>query len=104
SKGGPPLEAALKIDPAARPKAMDRTYTGGPAKGLVSRAIYELAGDSLRIGSSFEREEVRPRDFAAKGTYVLTYRRVTRQAGQRPRDNPIPSSRDLRGRWTGEKG
>ncbi len=101
SKDGPPQETDLKVDPAARPKTMDRTYTAGPLKGAVGRAIYELDGNTLRICTYFEKEE-RPRDFAAKESFVLTYRRVVEQPGQLPQGKPALSVEELRGKWVGE--
>jgi uncharacterized protein (TIGR03067 family) len=42
-------KGTLKIDPAAKPKAMDIIGTDGPNKGKTFLAIYELKGDTLRI-------------------------------------------------------
>src|SRR5205807_2303356 len=60
-KDGSSLEATLKIDPTAKPKTMDFTYTEGQAKGRVSRSIYELNGDTLKICTTFENDKVRPK-------------------------------------------
>ena len=38
----------LKVDEAAKPKTMDATVTEGLEAGKVTKAIYELNGDSMR--------------------------------------------------------
>ncbi len=63
--------AALRIDPAAKPKTMTRTYR----QGLVSHSIYEVKGDSLRICTNFENDQVPPKGFTAQGSFVLVYKR-----------------------------
>ncbi len=78
SKGMPPLEAGLQIDPGASPKTMTLTQTLGEGKVLVSRSIYEVSGDTLRVCTNFEPGEVPPRGFTAKGSLVLVYRRERR--------------------------
>jgi uncharacterized protein (TIGR03067 family) len=47
------------------PKAMNLTIKFGPNKGRVDRAIYEFDGDRVRICIQSNKDEVRPRNFAA---------------------------------------
>jgi len=72
-------EATLTLDPAAKPKAMDLTYTSGDVKGKTDHAIYELDGDALKVCYTLEPGADRPTEFAGKPdgkTFVLTYKRV----------------------------
>jgi uncharacterized protein (TIGR03067 family) len=71
-------KATWKIDPKARPKRLDLTYTAGDLKGEKSLAIYELKGDTLRVCYSM-KDEPRPTEFAGKPdgkALLLTYKRV----------------------------
>ena len=71
-------EATLRIDPTTRPKSLDATTSSGPMKGEVSRAIYEVKGDTLRICWALS-EKPRPKTFESKkdSWHVLTiYKRV----------------------------
>lgn len=64
-------------DPKA-PKAMDITDTEGPNKGKTFMAIYELAGDSLKICYDLSGQ-TRPTEFATKaGTklFLAAYKRA----------------------------
>ena len=40
---------SFAVDPSARPKTMDVTFTDGPEAGKVIRGIYELDGDTYRL-------------------------------------------------------
>jgi uncharacterized protein (TIGR03067 family) len=42
-------EATIKLDPAAKPKAIDDTITKGLLKGEMALEIYKLDGDPLTI-------------------------------------------------------
>src|SRR5437588_11582015 len=42
-------QGAVKLDPSAKPKALDITGTDGPNKGKTIPAIYEWDGDTLRV-------------------------------------------------------
>ena len=77
SVGGQPDRGTFKMDPLARPKAMDVTGTEGPNKGRTLSAIYELDGDTLRICYNLDGKD-RPKEFkAGEGTklFLVTYRR-----------------------------
>ena len=72
-------EATLKIDPKARPKALDLTYTkGDDFKGKTTLAIYEMNDDTLKVCYAL-LDEKRPVEFAGKfdgKALLLTYMRV----------------------------
>ena len=73
-------DVAITVDPTESPKTIDRQAIGGDGllKDLVSRAIYELAGDTLRICFNAEREEQRPKNFRSDETFVIvTFARKT---------------------------
>jgi uncharacterized protein (TIGR03067 family) len=62
---------------AEAPMAMDIIGTNGPNQGKTLLAIYELAGDTLRICYDLEGKQ-RPREFATRaGTrqFLATYKR-----------------------------
>jgi uncharacterized protein (TIGR03067 family) len=42
-------QGTVKLNPKAKPKALDLTGTEGPNKGKTIRAIYERDGDTLRV-------------------------------------------------------
>jgi uncharacterized protein (TIGR03067 family) len=68
----------LKLDPAAKLKALDIIGTEGPNKGKTILAIYELSGDTLRVCYALTGDK-RPTAFDVKGEAVLflvTYKRV----------------------------
>jgi uncharacterized protein (TIGR03067 family) len=67
----------LKLDPSAKPKALDITGTEGPNKGKTILAIYERTGDTLRICYDLSGKN-RPKEFAsAEGSleFLVTYQR-----------------------------
>jgi uncharacterized protein (TIGR03067 family) len=43
------LEMSFRLDAAKEPKAIDLTITGGKRKGEVSRGVYAIDGDMLKI-------------------------------------------------------
>ena len=72
-------EGMLKLDPTAKPKAVDIMYTSGPVKGETDKAIYEIDGDTLKVCYSLEPDAERPTEFASKPdgkVFVLSYKRV----------------------------
>jgi uncharacterized protein (TIGR03067 family) len=67
----------VKLNPSAKPKAMDITGTDGPNKGKTYLAIYERDGDTLRVCYDLSGKG-RPTEFKTKeGTalYLVTYKR-----------------------------
>jgi uncharacterized protein (TIGR03067 family) len=75
--GKNPDRGTVKLDPAAKPKAMDVTGTEGPNKGKTFPAIYELDGDTLKICYDLSGKG-RPTAFkTAEGTqlFLVTYER-----------------------------
>ena len=70
-------QGTIKLDPAAKPKAIDITGTEGPNKGKTFPAIYELTGDTLRICYDLAGK-TRPTEFkTAKDTkqFLVSYKR-----------------------------
>jgi uncharacterized protein (TIGR03067 family) len=45
-------EATMTTDPSKQPKTIDLAFTQGEAKGQTLLGIYEITGDTLRIGLS----------------------------------------------------
>jgi uncharacterized protein (TIGR03067 family) len=75
--GKKPDRGTAKLDPSAKPKAMDITGTDGPNKGKTFLAIYELKGDTLRVCYDLSGKG-RPKEFkTAEGTqeFLVTYKR-----------------------------
>jgi uncharacterized protein (TIGR03067 family) len=78
--GKQPDRGTCKLDPAAKPKALDITGTEGPNKGRTILAIYERDGDILRVCYDLSGK-VRPKEFSTKeGTklFLVTYKRQGR--------------------------
>jgi len=70
-------QGTCKVDPKAKPKALDITGTEGPNKGKTILAIYELDGDTLRVCYDLSGKS-RPTEFKTKeGTqlFLATYKR-----------------------------
>ncbi len=68
----------VKLNPAARPKALDIQGTDGPNKGRTILAIYERDGDTLRICYDLGGKS-RPTEFRTRpGTklFLVTYKRA----------------------------
>jgi uncharacterized protein (TIGR03067 family) len=69
-------DSAYKLDPAAKPKAIDFVPASGTEKGKTYLGIYELDGDSLKICYRGPGEE-RPTVFATKdGAMLYVLKRV----------------------------
>jgi uncharacterized protein (TIGR03067 family) len=68
-------KGTLKLDPSAKPKAIDIIGTEGPNKGKTILAIYERSGDTLRVCYDLDGKS-RPTEFKTKaGTklFLVTY-------------------------------
>src|SRR5439155_25095046 len=75
--GEQPDKGTFKLDPNAKPAAMDIIGTDGPNKGKTFPAIYELSGDMLKVCYALEGKD-RPTKFETKmGTalFLVTYKR-----------------------------
>jgi uncharacterized protein (TIGR03067 family) len=75
--GKDPDHGTVKLDPSAKPTAMDITGTEGPNKGKTFLAIYELDGATLKICYDLSGKG-RPTEFkTAEGTqlFLVTYQR-----------------------------
>jgi uncharacterized protein (TIGR03067 family) len=71
-------EATLKLDPSAKPKAVDATYTKGELKGTTDEAIYEIDAETLKVCWAVPLDAKRPREFAGKNDgneVLLVYKR-----------------------------
>src|SRR6516164_11561940 len=70
-------KGTIKLNPAAKPKALDITGTEGPNKGKTILAIYERNVDTLRVCYDLSGKN-RPKEFKTKeGTqlFLVTYKR-----------------------------
>jgi uncharacterized protein (TIGR03067 family) len=75
--GSEPDKGTFKLDPSAKPKAIDITGTEGPNKGKTIPAIYELTDDTLTVCYNLGGKD-RPTEFKTKaGTqlFLVTYKR-----------------------------
>ena len=67
----------LKLDETQKPKTMDATDTEGDDVGKVTKAIYELSGDTLRVCYATNGGE-RPKELATSAgssLLLITYKR-----------------------------
>lgn len=74
----------IKLDSAAKPKALDITGTDGPNKGKKIPAIYELDGDTWKICYDLSGK-ARPSEFKTKdGTqhFLVVYKRDKESRGE----------------------
>jgi uncharacterized protein (TIGR03067 family) len=81
SKDGKPLyEGTIKVDPSAKPAAIDFEHTGGALKGKAWKGIYALDGDTLTTcDNAPDLDKGRPAAFEAKagsGQILITFRRA----------------------------
>jgi uncharacterized protein (TIGR03067 family) len=70
-------QGTCKLNPSAKPKALDITGTDGPNKGKTILAIYERNGDTLRVCYDLSGKN-RPTEFKTQaGTqlFLVTYQR-----------------------------
>ncbi len=77
SVGRQPDRGTFKLDPLAKPKAIDVTGVEGPNKGRTLPAIYELDGETLRICYDLDGK-TRPKEFkSVEGSrlFLVTYKR-----------------------------
>ena len=78
--GKNPDQGTVKLDPSAKPKALDIAGSEGPNKGKTIPAIYELDGDTLKICYDLSGKS-RPAQFkTTEGTqlFLVTYKREKR--------------------------
>jgi uncharacterized protein (TIGR03067 family) len=81
SKDGKPLyEGTIKVDPSAKPAAIDFEHTGGTLKGKTWKGIYALDGETLTTcDNAPDPDKGRPAAFEAKagsGQILITFRRA----------------------------
>jgi uncharacterized protein (TIGR03067 family) len=69
--GTQPDRGTCKLNPSAKPKALDITGTEGPNKGKTILAIYERNGDTLRVCYDLSGKN-RPAEFkTTEGTLLF---------------------------------
>lgn len=76
---GETTKGTVKLNPAAKPKALDGTFADGPMKGQTFAGIYALEGDALKICTSPAGKE-RPKEFTSKagsGNLLVALKRDT---------------------------
>jgi uncharacterized protein (TIGR03067 family) len=85
----------IQLDPKASPKQLTATWGEGNNRG-TRRAIYELAGDTLKIAFSLGRDGERPRKFQDEDAEFITLTRDKQakvpdlsKAGKRGKETPI---------------
>jgi uncharacterized protein (TIGR03067 family) len=81
STDGKPLYAGtVRVDPSAKPAAIDFEHTEGALKGKAWKGIYALSGDRLTICDNAPNlDKGRPAAFEAKsgsGYVLVTFRRA----------------------------
>lgn len=73
---GETKQYSIMVDPAKKPKTLDRGVAEGKSKGQTYRYLYELEGNTLRLCYDAEMNDVRPKEFKSKGTLtILTFER-----------------------------
>lgn len=80
SKDGRPLYAGtVRLNPSAKPAAIDLEHTDGAVKGKIWKGIYALDGDTLKICDNAPNvDKSRPAKFEAKsgsGYVLITFKR-----------------------------
>jgi uncharacterized protein (TIGR03067 family) len=71
-------KGTITLDATKLPRTIDATFTEGFPKGMTSRGIYELDGDTLKTCAGKVGGE-RPAGFESKagsGSFLVLYRRV----------------------------
>jgi uncharacterized protein (TIGR03067 family) len=91
SNAGQTVHGKIKIDPAAKPKIMDATYTDGPDKDKSLEGIYSLEGDKLKICASPPGKK-RPAEFSSKGGQLLL---VLQKEKPKPPPAPVFADKNL---------
>jgi uncharacterized protein (TIGR03067 family) len=81
SKDGKPLNAGtVRVDPSAKPAAIDFGHTEGALKGKTWKGIYVLNGDALTTcDNAPDLDKGRPAAFEAKsgsGYVLITFKRA----------------------------
>jgi uncharacterized protein (TIGR03067 family) len=86
----------IQLDPTASPRHYDVTVTGGPAKGVVTRGVYELDGETYRICLPFDAK-TRPAAVRSQpGTIFFAFRREKRDYKEALE---AVARQELSGRW-----
>jgi uncharacterized protein (TIGR03067 family) len=72
------MQGTVKLDPGAKPRALDLASTAGRVKGQAVAGIYEVDGDTLRICLGAPGG-ARPAEFkSGKDQPLVAYRRAKR--------------------------
>jgi uncharacterized protein (TIGR03067 family) len=83
SAGGKTNHGVFKIDPTAKPKTIDLTFTDGPGKDQTQKGIYELEGDTQKICFSLPGRP-RPTEFVSKADSRLMIQVLEREKRTAP--------------------
>jgi len=75
---GNAIPCTFALDPTARPKTIDLTYTTGDVKGLTVKGIYRLQGDTFVICRTLRPKDERPTEFASDSGSMLVMATWTR--------------------------
>jgi uncharacterized protein (TIGR03067 family) len=86
----------IQLDPTASPKHYDVTVTNGRAKGVVTRGVYEIDGDTYRICLPFDGK-TRPATVRSQaGTIFFVFQREKRDY---QKALAAAGRQELAGRW-----
>ena len=88
--GAKNVKGTYKLDPAAKPKSIDATFTNGADKGKTAPGIYTLEADSLKICEAPPGKD-RPKEFVSKadsGHLLLVLKREKTEAPKPPAATP----------------
>ena len=71
-------ETTFTIDPGRKPKAIDMFFPDGPNAPKLSKGIYALEGDTLKLCRAQAPGQPRPKEFATwpdTGVFLVTWKR-----------------------------
>jgi uncharacterized protein (TIGR03067 family) len=63
---GQAIPCTFTLDPSAKPKAIDLTYTSGDLKGRTVKGIYKFDGDTFVMCRTLRPDDDRPEHFSSE--------------------------------------